>query len=159
MDFAARDSRVTRAFERAGLTVRTHHSGTLLPPGSVLTNSGEPYTVYTPFKRRWLARLQEADRKPLPAPKAQQRPDIHSDELPEQTDGVPRLRVAERWPGGSAEAARRLDAFVASRIEGYATDRDFPALDATSTLSPPFHGHPLRTSMPALRRRCQRPPS
>lgn len=131
-----RDSRVRRAFESAGLAVHTHHAGVLLPPGSVLTNSGDPYTVFTPFKKRWLEHLDDAARQPLPAPRKQQRPDVDDGHLPEQTDGVSLARVATRWPGGATEAQRRLMSFVAERIERYADDRDIPALDGTSTLSP-----------------------
>jgi deoxyribodipyrimidine photo-lyase len=56
--------------------------------------------------------------------------------LPQQTDGVPRHRVASHWPAGTVEAQRRLRRFANSRSERYADDRDFPALDGTSALSP-----------------------
>ncbi len=131
-----RDSKVTRAFEDTNRAVHVHHSGTLMPPGSVLTNDGDPYTVFTPFKKRWLSTVGPDALAPLPRPKPQRRPDIDNAHLPEQTDGVPRDRVAGRWPGGFEEAQRRLNAFIEDRIARYDDDRDFPALDGTSTLSP-----------------------
>ncbi len=131
-----RDSKVTRAFEDAGLTATTHHAGTIAPPGTVLTNDGDPYTVFTPFKKRWLSQLGPSQRTPVETPKPQTRPDVEDSDLPDQTDGVPRDRVADRWPAGAREAQRRLDAFVEDRIRRYHDDRDFPAVDGTSTLSP-----------------------
>ncbi|MBY0309284.1 MAG: hypothetical protein K2Q09_11125, partial [Phycisphaerales bacterium] len=40
------------------------------------------------------------------------------------------------WPAGESAAERRLDAFCSSRLTGYRAERDAPALDATSVLSP-----------------------
>ncbi|MEQ8858172.1 MAG: deoxyribodipyrimidine photo-lyase [Pseudomonadales bacterium] len=131
-----RDSKVTRAFEGAGRTVTVHHAGTVQPPGTVLTGEDEPYTVFTPFKKRWLSQIDNSHTAPLPRPDPQTRPDIDDSDLPEQTDGVPRDRVAQRWPAGAAEARRRLDDFADERIVRYHDDRDFPAVDGTSSLSP-----------------------
>ena len=41
---------------------------TALPVGSVLKSNREPYTVFTPFKRRWLEVSQTQNGEPLPAP-------------------------------------------------------------------------------------------
>ena len=41
--------------------------------------------------------------------------------------------------GGSAEARRRLNGFLQSRLSGYATNRNNPDLDGTSQLSPYLH--------------------
>src|SRR5690606_31378421 len=43
---------------------------------------------------------------------------------------------ADLWPAGEKEAAARLKSFVSERIERYAEDRDRPAIDGTSALSP-----------------------
>lgn len=131
-----RDSRVTRAFESAGMAVTSHHGGALQSPGTVLTHQGEPYTVFTPFKRRWLGRLDSAVLEPLPRPRRQPRPEVEDSALPEQTDGVQRNRVAEQWPGGAREAHRRLTQFIDDRAACYQDQRDFPAVAGTSTLSP-----------------------
>ncbi len=40
------------------------------------------------------------------------------------------------WPAGPGEAQRRLSTFLAERAPRYHNDRDLPALDGTSTLSP-----------------------
>jgi deoxyribodipyrimidine photo-lyase len=140
LDERVRDSRVARACAAAGVVVEAWHGDTLLQPGAVLSNEGEPYTTFGAFKRRWLARMDAAMDSsawaPLPVPARQERPDVPGSALPARTDGVPRDRVSQRWPGGSREAQRRLTAFLADRAGRYATDRDFPARDGTSMLSP-----------------------
>ena len=132
----ARDAAVTLACEAAGISVECHHGGTLLPPGAVLSNAGRPYTVFSAFKRRWLSVISRAAAEPLPAPPPQVRPQRMGTRIPARFDGVARGRVSGRWPGGATEALRRLSAFLAERVHRYDHDRDFPALDATSTLSP-----------------------
>lgn len=132
-----RDEAVMHAFRDESLAVHVHHGGTLMPPGSLLTDAGDPYTVYSPFKRRWFSRADPSVHEPLPIPRPQQHPaGVNDSPLPEQTDGVSRTLVAHRWPAGTAEAERRLEAFMARRAGRYHDDRNFPATDGTSTLSP-----------------------
>jgi len=140
-----RDSHVIRACEDAGIRTDVHHAGTILPPGSVLTGNGDPYTVFTPFRKRWLSLLDRSAQEPLAKPKRQRA--AGSGEaargrvglgrgLPQTIDGVARGAVAERFPAGEKEAAARLQRFLLGPAERYQTDRDFPAIDGTSTLSP-----------------------
>lgn len=131
-----RDAAVSQTCADAGIEVTTHHAGALLPPGTVLTAQGKPYTVFSPFKRRWMECIDASVSQPLPRPRGQQRPAVADSALPSQMDGVPRDRVVDRWPGGCAEAHRQLARFVKTRISSYHTNRDLPALDATSMLSP-----------------------
>jgi deoxyribodipyrimidine photo-lyase len=130
-----RDSKVTRAFEGAGLRVDVHHAGALMPPGSVLTKAGEPYTVFSPFKRRLLELIDRDACTPLPAPRRQRRPDIEDSRLPHSIDGVRRDRVRARWPADERTAHRRLHDFVDERLDAYKDQRDLPAVDGTSGLS------------------------
>jgi deoxyribodipyrimidine photo-lyase len=132
-----RDSRVANACAQAGIAVRMHTGSTLIPPGQLLTGAGEPYTVFSPFKRRWLATIDVAGQTPLSAPRRQGQALAAQLPLPSALDGVARTDgVASLWPGGAREAQRRLDAFVLHAITAYDRCRDFPALPGTSTLSP-----------------------
>jgi len=132
-----RDSRVCRACDEAGIEVWRFDGGVILPPGRVLTNNGDPYTVYTPFRKRWSSTLTRGEREPLPAPQ-RQRPLTDVDRTPVQQsiDGVAIDRVRDRWPGGEAEAERRLQRFIGERAQSYEQNRDLPALPGTSELSP-----------------------
>ena len=130
-----RDRAVFKACRASGLSFERRHGGVILPPGSVLTGQGGPYTVFTPFKRRWLETLTPDDYTPLPAP-ARQRPTAL--ELPEASRTLERLPqpAQPEWPAGESEAFRRLEKFLDERAEGYAEARDFPNEEGTSRLSP-----------------------
>ena len=131
-----RDSKVTRACDAAGIAVHAHHAAALLPPGTVLTNDRAPYTVFSPFKRRWLDRISPAAHEALPKPRPQRRPEVEDSDLPAQLDGAARDRVSALWPAGAREAQRRLTVFIEERAARYKDDRNFPSVDGTSTLSP-----------------------
>jgi deoxyribodipyrimidine photo-lyase len=134
-----RDDRVERALHAAGVKTKRFHDRLLVPPGLVLNRSGAPYTVFTPFRNA-------CEALPLAEPCARvERLAAH--ELPS-----PRLATLERlgfaepasapWPAGETHAHRRLQRFLGgtgaapgSGLACYASDRDFPALPATSQLS------------------------
>jgi len=46
-----RDGEIERLVD---IPVHFYDDGLLLPPGSVVKDNGDPYTVFTPFKRKWL---------------------------------------------------------------------------------------------------------
>jgi len=132
-----RDSRVTRACEEAGIETWSFDGGVILPPGRVLTNNDEPYTVYTPFRKRWASTLSRGEREPLPAPERQSPlSDVAGTPVQQSIDGVAIDRVRDRWPGGEREAERRLLRFLEERAEAYEEQRDLPARAGTSELSP-----------------------
>ena len=131
-----RDSRVIRACNAADIATDVYHAGTILPPGSVLTGNGDPYTVYSPFKRRWLSQVDAGTLEPLGLPRRQKSQVAESSKLPDRIDGADRGRVTKDFPGGEAEAERRLAGFMEGPSQRYDNDRDFPDLNATSTLSP-----------------------
>ncbi len=142
---ARRDAALVAAVAAADLTVHVHHDQCLLAPGTVLTQSGTPFTVFTPFRRRVYQMLEEereaggmqGPRVPavprgfgrlegVPGPEA----------VPEGVAGFESAVPARLWPAGEREAARRLEAFIERRVLKYKAERDRPDLDGTSVLSP-----------------------
>ncbi len=130
-----RDRAVTEACAADGIDCQLRHGDVLMPPGSVLKDDGEPYSVYTPFKRRWRTRCAPDQREPLPVPEKREQPLIEVPP-PEALELLPDQTADPDWPAGETQAAARLDAFLESRIERYQEDRDFPGRRATSRLSP-----------------------
>ncbi len=49
-----RDRKVTEALKEKGIESHTSWDQLLHPPGTILTKSGSPYTVYTPFWKNWI---------------------------------------------------------------------------------------------------------
>jgi len=119
-----------------------HDGNYLAPPGSVQTDAGTPYKIYTPFWRALSERLPPSE--PAPAPRKLDAPRWwpESDKvadwalLPEKPDWAGGLK--EEWTPGEVGAAKRLKAF-AKHAAAYGTGRNLPSDDVTSRLSPHLH--------------------
>jgi deoxyribodipyrimidine photo-lyase len=132
-----RDDAVERAFGAAGIPVERRTDSVVRAPGTVRTGEDRPYTVFTPFRRRWLADLDPAWLRPRGAPRRRAPPEgVTVGSVPGLPPGFEAGYDAALWPAGEAAARARLEAFVEDRLHCYDEDRDFPALDGTSALSP-----------------------
>ena len=133
-----RDAAVTRTFEEAGLVVHCFDDTMIIPPDALRTGDGRFYTVFAPFKRKWLASLDEGEYGTLPAA-ARTQPELicPPDLVPEHVAGFDLDHgQPDQWPAGERHALRQLAQFVTERIRNYRRDRDYPACDGTSRLSP-----------------------
>jgi len=118
-----------------------HDGNYLHPPGSIVAGSGDPYKIFTPFKKALLAADPPHD--PLPEPKLTL-PDRwpESDRLadwnllPVSPDWAGGIR--EAWEAGEAAAHDRLEQF-SHVVANYADDRNLPSIDGSSRLSPHLH--------------------
>ena len=128
-----RDDAVTAAMQKEGVEVSCFHGGVTMPPGSVMTRQEMPFSVYTPFRRRWLERVQPDQIRPLqiPAPQGSAIPMVPLKSLARVS-----LKLgSESWPAGEREARQQLVKFIEDRIDQYANDRNSPGLRGTSNLS------------------------
>jgi len=132
------DSDAAAALSHVGARLHGVEEILLVPPGLLRTGSGRPYTVFTPFSRRWLevdkaAPLAEPGE--VPTPRALLEPSFPSVPL-ERPRGL-RVAGAPGNPrGGAAEGRRRWDLFRSEALGRYGASRDLPAVDGTSRLSP-----------------------
>lgn len=132
-----RDQRVQDAFESERLAVEAFDEQTILPPGAVRTKEGGFFSVYTPFRKAWLAAARDgADIDPSDRPRAQPERVCEPDPVPERIEGFDSPIDAALWPAGERVAHERLDAFCAGPISEYHTDRDRLDREGTSRLSP-----------------------
>ncbi|MBG0786184.1 MAG: deoxyribodipyrimidine photo-lyase [Anaerolineaceae bacterium] len=121
-----RDEEIQEAFSlvlTSGITLRE--------PDSVLKGNSAPYTIYTPYKNKFLLDPLPLPADCLPIPKT----------LPPLPEGLPsdELPAAVPVPGFAAsatEAQRRLADFAGDGLLHYQTNRDRLDLDGTSCLSP-----------------------
>lgn len=115
-----------------GVPVTVHHDTLLTEPGTVLTQDGTPYEVYTPFRRR--AQEQEVSKPKDSVPEGVFYAGAVSGscvEIPEEVrvEKNEQLRVQ----GGRKEGLRLLG--LLEDIDSYRENRDFPAKEETSLLS------------------------
>jgi len=133
-----RDARVS---ERLPL----HLAGSCVvhPPGTVMKADGTPYTVFTPFSRKWKSLPHPRSGDVIPVPDHISTPHgLHSLPIPSE----PALPSSVPFPPGEAEAQRRLAAFASqpgisadAPIYAYATARNRLDMAGTSRLSPYLH--------------------
>lgn len=135
LDEQRRDAAVAAACADAGVAVERCVGDLVAAPGSVLTGSGQPYSVFSAFRRRWLDVVAPTALQPLPPPQPQTPVTLDVDGWDTAPDAG---LLAEQWPGEEDVARRRLERFLDGGLEAYAEQRDFPALDGTSALSPWF---------------------
>lgn len=136
-----RDEAVAAECKKLGISCRGFTDQTLTEPGDVRTANGTGgyFTVFTPFRNALYRVLQERGGVEVwPKVKKQAETGIVSGPIPERVEGfVSHVRDAETiWPAGEKHAQKRLNVFVDQRISDYKKCRDFPAMDATSALSP-----------------------
>lgn len=126
-----RDDRVA-----AALPVQWVEGVTVCPPGAVLKDNGTPYTVFTPFSKRWKANGIPARSALLPAPQQIETPQaVASERLPD----LPQLPDSVPFAPGEAVALARLEAFIEGRkpqVYAYRDERNRMDLAGTSGLSP-----------------------
>ncbi|MDH3583970.1 MAG: deoxyribodipyrimidine photo-lyase [Phycisphaerae bacterium] len=135
----ARDERTTNVFQSDGLAVHTFDDQTILPPDEIRTQAGAFYTVFSPFKKSWLKRAKSEadDLSPRQRPRRRSGSTPRPDKVPDRVEGFdPSPMDPDLWPAGEKEAKRRLDRFIDRHAGDYHKDRDLPAVDGTSTLSP-----------------------
>lgn len=113
------------------LAIRVFNGDCVFNHGSLTTQNGAMYKVFTPFAKTWLAQLRTTGYRLHPAPQAQAAP------LPITTVDVGGERVSSAaWPIGESAAAERLRQFCESGLYDYGEARDYPAITGTSSLSP-----------------------
>jgi len=136
LDEKRRDAAVGERCREARIEFRRTTGNVIQPPGSVLTAAGQPYSVFTPFERRWLAQLDSGALDVLSPPRPQTNLGIASSEVPDALSGVGHDVLAALWPGGESPARQRLAQFAGGALHRYREDRDRPDRDGTSRLSP-----------------------
>ncbi len=131
-----RDEAVLRRLQALGVTARSFHDRVLLDPAVVRTDEGRCYSVFTPFKRRVIQMLQEQRIDVLPEPRKQPAIEVCPTPIPDHIKGWESPVDPCHWPAGEQVALRRLATFCERRVITYRNDRDSPAIDGTSRLSP-----------------------
>ena len=129
-----RDKQVKQRLDADGIDVCKYRDQTVAPVGEILTQQDEPYSVFTPFSRSWKKWVDTAQPTVLPIPKpvGKTAEAAEWDDIPKAFREAPPALVET----GEEAAHEQLEDFLSERAGAYKDDRDFPALDGTSLLSP-----------------------
>lgn len=134
---AERDAGVEEALRDEGVSFDLLEGRCIAAPGSVLTQQGTPYTVFTPFRKRWEQALASDPPHPIAEVAGRGTAPCAPDPIPDTVPGFDLGSVRpDLWPAGEGEARRRLERFLDQKAAGYSEARDLPAVPGTSLLSP-----------------------
>ena len=135
----ARDQQAAQALHAAGIAFSDYKDQVLLEKNEVLTQQGQPYSVFTPYKRAWLQKLDAFQRTPYPVQRYAQ----HLAALPSPSTPLPTLEALGftptnlptlALPTGMSGAQQLLQDFL-PRLHAYHEARDFPGRKGVSYLS------------------------
>ncbi len=128
-----RDARVAAALAEIAVVGQPDGTPYAVEPGTVLTQQGGAYQVFTPFARAWREHQWE---QPRPAPAVTWRP-LHIDAEATALLDAALADAPQAMPtAGEAAALQRWREFVDADLDAYDTARDLPADDRTSRMSP-----------------------
>jgi deoxyribodipyrimidine photo-lyase len=132
-----RDRAVADVLSGLGIALQGFDDSVLVPPRALKTGQGTPYTVFTPYRRRWQHYLDEQPPAPPAPPRKRQAVAFPGDDSLRKAQALLDIpgSLQAHWPPGEAAARRRLQGFVREGLAGYKTQRDFPAQPGTSLLS------------------------
>ena len=132
-----RDAEVGRSLDRQGRVLHTYKDHVVFEKDEVLTQAGRPFTVFTPYKRAWLAKLNPIHCKAYPV-------DAYREALArsgpfrlpslEQIGFRPTNLKQMKLPTGMTGARRMFQDFL-ERIDGYRDRRNYPGIRGVSYLS------------------------
>jgi deoxyribodipyrimidine photo-lyase len=116
------------------LRIHSFDDALLVAPDDVRNQQGQVYKVFTPFRRCWLSVLSKKGSKPVAYPPAiNNRFDAARTAIKAFGYDSADSRF---WPVDEDSIHQRLNHFCDSSVADYSHNRDLPAVDGTSQLSP-----------------------
>ncbi|UTW62245.1 deoxyribodipyrimidine photo-lyase [bacterium SCSIO 12741] len=117
-----RDQQIEGWLNESGIAVHSFKDQVIFETDEVLKPDGKPYTVFTPYKRQWMARFTEKDKQPYPKP---------DQGFVSWNGELPSLEEM-----GFESSSIRVPDYDLSQLDRYGEVRNFPGLDATSQIGP-----------------------
>ena len=137
-----RDKQLKAELTAGGIEARSFNAALLFEPHTVQNKSGGPFQVFTPFWRHCLTLPVEVPVK-LPAGDFPAPPKWPASLALAELGLLPKIKwdagLAAAWQPGESAAAKRLKQFAAGAMADYGDQRNLPAIDGTSALSPYLH--------------------
>ncbi len=136
------DQQVENGLKKDGIVVNSFNGSLLYEPWEVKTKSDTPYKVFTRF---WeVCKMFPEPQPPLPSPQKIPAPNRWPDSLEIAELGLlPTVDwaggIRKSWQPGENGAWKQLNRFLQNAVQAYDKERNFPAVEGTSRLSPHLH--------------------
>ena len=130
-----RDETLQKDLERMNKKLNIYDSS-IFHPDSVKTQSDTFFKVFTPFSRAFRSKLMSKKIEVSELPKRQEHAISVSDKIESFKLDKNDQEIFYQYEIGEEKALEKLENFIDHKILNYKKNRDFPALDGTSALSP-----------------------
>jgi len=130
-----RDETLQKDLERMNKKLNIYDSS-IFHPDSVKTQSDTFFKVFTPFSRAFRSKLMSKKIEVSELPKRQEHAISVSDKIESFKLDKNDQEIFNQYEIGEEKALEKLENFIDHKILNYKKNRDFPALDGTSALSP-----------------------
>ena len=136
IDEQKRDKDVQLFLESSGIEYQSFDDQIIFQPGTILTGQGKPFSVFTPFKKKWIENFS-LDQLEFESKITIKEP-FNSVKKNYQEISFKKTHSVDMsmWPSGEAAAKNKLEDFLHKKIFNYSRDRNTPILDGTSRISP-----------------------
>jgi deoxyribodipyrimidine photo-lyase len=138
-----RDCEIKKLIEGKMGKFHSFRETTLMDLNKVIKDDSTPYTIYTPFKKKFLKLLSSNDYEESEVKLNKLNP---KNEV--KINFIPALNLERTYnkteksnliKGGRSNAIKLLNNFTNKKIKNYDIDRDYPAISGTSLLSAHLH--------------------
>ena len=128
---------VINAFKAKGISPKVSHDQCLIEPGKIYNKQGQPYKVFSAFKKAYLSELDSLMRPFYGKPR------VHSEQanlkVSSDVSALESIEITELhhevFIQNEHQAHELLNEFCTDRITEYQQDRDLPAVEGTSRIS------------------------
>ncbi len=118
-----RDQKITDLLVSNGINVFDHKDQVIFEKHEVVKNDGTPYTVYTPYKNKWLEKFNSKDHTP-DYKTGLNNYHIHDSEFPTLTSI------------GFKSSSIKVPSYDLNTVANYDSTRDLPSVEGTSRIGP-----------------------
>ena len=120
-----RDQSIDELLKGFGAAINTFKDQVILEKNEVLKDDGKPYTVFTPYSRKWKGALSDSHLKPYPTEK------YFSNFFKQEAIEMPSLKDMEFIPSNQSFPTK---SFRKDIIKNYSEQRNIPSINGTSRL-------------------------
>jgi deoxyribodipyrimidine photo-lyase len=124
-----RDEQVKKLLQEQGASLHTYKDQVIFEKDEVIKDDGKPYTIFTPYSKKWKATLNEFYIKAYPAKK------YFANFYKQPAHPIPSLKSMGFTNVAIAFPAKELNT---STISKYTEQRDYPAIHGTTHLGVHF---------------------
>ena len=121
-----RDSEIEKLLASKGIGSKSFKDQVIFEKSEVVKQDGKPYTVYTPYSRKWFELYEKVNPQPFPSE------EVSDNYFNPQMEVQNTKSVLDKFKG---EHRVKSANFSLSKLSDYDTSRDFPA-NSTSGLGP-----------------------